>query len=151
VRTLLHPFALAALVTLSVTGGAAYAQTATVSQEHGLDYRPPGDLWQTAGQAQERDRSVLGSAEPIPEPTPPLSHRSPRSATAAATPWSPPPPCSSRWAPSRSDGGWAAGPRAVGPSRPRNGDMVVDQVGPRRPVVRTSWPSVASRWVAGSA
>jgi hypothetical protein len=53
-----------------VTGGAAYAQTATASHEHGLEHRPLGDLWQTAGQAQERDRSVLGSAEPIPEPTP---------------------------------------------------------------------------------
>jgi hypothetical protein len=96
VSTRIHRLALAALVTLSVTGGAAHALAATVAHERALEHPALGDRWQEAGQEPARAAWKPGSADPIPEPPPPLNPGAPRPATAAVTPPSPPPPCSSR-------------------------------------------------------
>jgi len=67
VRTRIRRLALAALVTLWVTGGTAPALAATAAHECGLEHRPLSDRW------------VLGSAEPVPEPLP---HPQPQGAPA---------------------------------------------------------------------
>jgi hypothetical protein len=60
----MHRLALVALVALSVTGGPAHAQAATVPDERTLERQGVISRWQEAKQAQ------VGTPEPIPEPLP---------------------------------------------------------------------------------
>jgi hypothetical protein len=66
----IHKLALAALVTLSVAGGAAPALAATLSQERALERQASDNRWKEAGLAQDRAAGEPGSAEAIPEPPP---------------------------------------------------------------------------------